>query len=217
MTHWQKISAALAATALAGWAGLTAPASNAATTVCGSNCAALYNLDYGTTDLLAVAGASGTSASPGQLIWMTQATNTNPGEDWVLNPEGTVADFYYAGILSSGLNTHYGSDEVYEYQYAPNGTATGYCLGVAVTNASGYSSVALEPCGVNNKTLWIFDVADQYHRDIPLITGTDTNFSYPYVLTGDTLGTFLHTKQITGGNGIINTGQYWATIYGPLP
>ena len=215
MTHRKKISAALAALAIAAWAGMTAPASNAATTVCGDGCAALYNLDYGTTDMLAVAGASGTTASAGQLMVMAPASNTNPGEDWVLFPEGTVNDFYQAGVLSAGLNQHYGSDEVYEYQYTPNGTDTGYCLGVTSTFNSSYTG--LEPCGVDNRTLWIFDVADQYHRDIPLITGTDTDFSYPYVLTGDTTTNYLRTKQLTGGNGVINTGQYWATIYGPLP
>lgn len=216
MTHWKKFCAASAVMALAGWAGLAAPAATAATTSCGSGCAALYNLDYGTSDVMAVAGASGTNANTGQPIALLPASNSNPGEDWALYAEGTVNDFYQAGIVSSGLDLHYGNDEVYEYQYTPYGAGTGYCLGVAGTAGNG-APVSLQPCGVDASTLWVYDVADQNHRDVPLISGTDTNFTYPYVLTGDTAGITMHTEMLTGGDGVIDTGQYWATIYGVLP
>ena len=56
--------------------------------------------------------------------------------------------------------------------------------------------VSLQPCGVSAKTVWILDiplVAGQqsdgcptnplYRLEAPLINGSDTNFSHPFVLT----------------------------------
>lgn len=212
-----KFFAAAAAIAMAGWAGLAAPAASAATAQCGSGCAALYTLDFGSTSVIAVAGAQGTKANTGQPVALLPASPTNQGEDWVLEDEGTVGDFYQAGILSAGLNLHYGNDEVYEYQYVPYGNgSTGLCLGVAGKAGNG-SPVSLQPCGETASTLWVYDVADQDRRDVPLIAGTDTNFSFPLVLTADTVGLTMHTKMLTGGDGVIDTGQYWATEYGVLP
>jgi hypothetical protein len=193
-----------------------APAAHAATTQCGANCEALYNLTFGTADVVAVVGASGTSAHTGQAVDLSAASGSNQGEDWVLEDEGTVADFYAAGYLSAAFNLHYGGDEVYEYDYIPRGTYTGECLGVAGT-AGNTTPVSLQPCGVNAKTLWATDTADQYERQLPLINGTDNNFSFPYVLTGDKTGTALSTHMLTGGNGVIDSGQYWGTEFGVLP
>ena len=43
--------------------------------------------------------------------------------------------------------------------------------------------VALEPCGVSGKTVWMVDSRRHVaHGYVPLINGSDTNFSHPYVL-----------------------------------
>ena len=215
MTSTRRVAAAGAAVALAGWAALAAPAAHAATTQCGDDCASLYNLIYGSSDVIAVAGASGTSSHTGQPVALLAASGSNQGEDWVLEDEGTVSDFYAAGYVSAAMNLHYGGDEVYEYDYAPYGVYTGECLGVAGIAGNG-APVSLQPCGVSAKTLWAADVADQYQRQVPLINGSDTNFSYPYVLTADTTGITMTTHMLTGGNGVIDDGQYWATEYGVL-
>jgi hypothetical protein len=86
----------------------------------------------------------------------------------------------------------------YEYEYAPFGSDSGLCIGVAAT-ASPEEPVTLQPCGVSSKTIWVVDdlnVVDhatgqieQVSPDpigafgVPLINGSDTNFSRPYVLT----------------------------------
>jgi len=52
---------------------------------------------------------------------------------------------------------------------------------------------------------------------VPLINGTDTNFSYPTVLTANTTGVKVTTSELTGGDGVIEDGQYWSSEYGVLP
>ena len=76
----------------------------------------------------------------------------------------------------------------FENEYAPFGVDSGLCLGVAATAFSD-EGVTLQPCGVSSKTVWILDTLDQQFTDawahgyIPLINGSNTNFSQPFVLT----------------------------------
>ena len=58
-------------------------------------------------------------------------------------------------------------------------------MGVART-AFQDEKVSLQGCGVTSRTVWIVDTNDQAtitSAGIPLINGSDTNFSHPYVLT----------------------------------
>jgi hypothetical protein len=210
-----KFAAAGAAAAIAALTAVTAPAARAATPQCGSDCAALYNLIYGNSEVIGAADANGTNAYQGEFAFLMPASSTNQAEDWVLEPEGTVADFFYAGYVSAGLNLHYGNDEAYEYDYVPDGVFSGLCLGVP-GQASNGTVVSLQPCGETAQTLWIADTADQYERQIPLISGLDTNFAYPDVLTADSTGVNIDVNELTGGDGVIDDGQYWGTEYGVL-
>ena len=65
-------------------------------------------------------------------------------------------DFYQAGLLSGGLNALYGGLFVYEIEYTPGASPSDLCLGTAATPGAVGTPVALEPCGVKAKTLWIF-------------------------------------------------------------
>jgi hypothetical protein len=101
-----------------------------------------------------------------------------------------------SGSLPGSTNTAGNGvdDYAFEIQYAPYGAPTGECVGVAATATSG-EKVSLEPCGVSGKTLWIIDndgtnwdfFTDDgltaAHGYFPLINGSDTNFSQPFVLT----------------------------------
>ena len=76
-------------------------------------------------------------------------------------------------------------DPAFELEYAPYGVDSGLCMGVATTARQG-TPVVLEPCGISSKTVWIIDTADSTtitHGYVPLINGSDTNFSHPYVLS----------------------------------
>jgi hypothetical protein len=91
---------------------------------------------------------------------------------------------------------------------------------------------------VSSKTVWIQDDIDQQfatdpNGDWPLINGSDTNFSHPFVLTypGSSYPTDkprpqLYTANITGsavdstgGPGIdtVNSNQLWSWDFGVLP
>ncbi len=78
------------------------------------------------------------------------------------------------------------NDPAFEIEYAPYGVDSGLCMGVAAT-AVEEENVSLQPCGVSAKTVWIADIFDSpstlFNGYIPLINGSDTNFSQPFVLT----------------------------------
>ena len=64
---------------------------------------------------------------------------------------------------------------------------SGLCVGVAST-AVQEEGVTLQECGASSKTVWAVDVFDQPIESFflgyyPLINGSDTNFSQPFVLT----------------------------------
>jgi len=109
----------------------------------------------------------------------------------------TAVDFAEcSGTGGIGVN-----DYAFEIQYSPFGAPTGECVGVAATAVAG-EKVTLQPCGVSGKTIWIWDTpcfssygsgsgtnycsnfeAFFKNHQFPLINGSDTNFSQPFVLT----------------------------------
>jgi hypothetical protein len=132
-------------------------------------------------------------------------------------------------------------DPAVELEYAPFGVDSGLCVGVAMTAAQG-EGVTLQPCGVSAKTVWILDVggtrlsgADDINAAsqgyIPLINGSDTNFSHPFVLTYPKNGfptdrprPQLRTNNLTGfsnGNGgpvlgSVSSNQLYGAVFGVL-
>ena len=172
---------------------------NASTPSCGGNCVTWYGEEYGPTFVLDVLRQG---ERVGQPIIQFRASNSDPAEDFVYDEEGSVSDFYAAGLVSESLDLHYGGlgcesgyapgppatcttpypdDNAFELEYAPYGVDSGLCAGTASTAGNG-TPVALEPCGVSSKTVWVEDDGDGDGPYIPLINGSDTNFSNPYVL-----------------------------------
>ena len=121
----------------------------------------------------------------------------------------------------------------WEIEYAPDGVDSGLCVGLASTAVSG-EGVTLQPCGVTCKTVWITDTvnaAGWHDNYLPVINGSDDNFSQPFVLdypqngfptdkprpqlivnnlTGYTNGSILNQS------GIVDT-QEWGADFGTLP
>ena len=126
-------------------------------------------------------------------------------------------------------------DPAFEIEYAPYGVNSGLCMGTATTAISG-EGVTLQPCGVSANTVWIVDTYDSWHLFtnggfFPLINGSDTNFSQPFVLTYPKNGfpTDLPRPQLTvtnltgfsNGNGgpelgTIQSNQLWSARFGVL-
>jgi hypothetical protein len=159
----------------------------ASTPSCGGACINGWGAEYGPQFVLDVL-RQGEKA--GQPLILFRASNSDPAEDFVESSQGTVADFYAAGMVSKALALHYGglaagapNLNAYEDEYAPYGVDSGLCAGVGTTAGNG-TPVALEPCGVSSKTVWVEDTADVAVDSpvVPLINGSDTNFSHPYVL-----------------------------------
>jgi hypothetical protein len=174
----------------------------AQTPSCGKSCISGFSDQYGPQFISDVL-RQGEKA--GQPIILFRTSNQDPAEDFVYSDTGTVADFYAAGLVSKALDLHYGglgcesgysagppatcenpypNDEAYEMEYAPYGVDSGLCIGTGTTAVNG-TPVALEPCGESGKTVWVVDSADgtnDYNGVAPLINGSDTNFSHPYVL-----------------------------------
>ena len=258
-----SVAATLALVGGVGTAGvLGAGTASAATPSCGIACINLFSYQFGThSSPNSTVDVLRQGEKVGQPIILFRTANYDPALDWTFAFQGTVADFFAAGLVSSSLALHYGclagvnfpncpfniagfnfpsggnSDLLaVENEYAPFGVDSGLCLGVAATAVQG-EGVTLQPCGVSSKTVWVLDTLDQSftaawaHGYIPLINGSDTNFSQPFVLTYPASGVptdkprpQLTVNNLTGfsfhvgnlfGTGA-NSNQLWGATFGPL-
>ena len=248
MSIKSKVLAAAATLTLVSGVGvagsLTAGSAAAATPSCGNSCINVFSHQFGThrspnftVDVLKQ------GERVGQPIILFRTANFDPALDFTVAFQGTVADFFKAGLVSAAVFLHYGggaagfpNDFAFENEYAPFGVNSGLCVGVAATAFQG-EGVTLQPCGVSAKTVWILDTLDQqftsawFHGYIPLINGSNTNFSQPFVLTYPANGVptdkprpQLVVTNLTGfsfhiGN-LFGTGangnQLWGATFGEL-
>src|ERR1700723_4718081 len=246
-----KVLAAAATVTMVGGVGLastlTAGTASAATPSCGNSCSAIFSHQVGThAEPNYVVDVLRQGEKGGQPIILFRTANFDPAEDWTAAFQGTVADFFAAGLVSAAVDLHYGggaagfpNGPAVENEYAPFGVDSGLCLGVAAT-AFNDEGVTLQPCGVSSKTVWIADVFDSpdtlFNRYIPVINGSDTNFSRPFVLTypNDSFPTDKPRPQIVVTNlsgesntsppffipgpelGTVNVNQLWGADTGIL-
>jgi hypothetical protein len=249
-----SVAATLALVGGVGTAGvLGAGTASAATPSCGISCINLFSHQFGsfkspnyTVDVLRQ------GEKVGQPIILFRQANYDPALDWTVAFQGTVADFLAAGLVSTAVALHYGciptvtfptcifavNDPAFENEYSPFGVESGLCMGLAATAVTG-EGVTLQPCGVSSKTVWILDTYDQqfnfisaFKNGVPLINGSDTNFSQPFVLTypNDSTPTDKPRPQLVVTNltgfsngfggpqvGTINSNQLWGATFGELP
>jgi hypothetical protein len=262
MSIKSKVLAAAATLTLVSGVGaagaLTAGTATAATPSCGHRCIDIFSREFGfhfspnfVMDVLRQ------GMKVGQPIILYRTSNTDPAEDFTVAYQGQVSDFYAAGMVSAQVNLHYGggcalwlpvgtppvqqcqvlypNDPAFEFEYAPFGVDSGLCVGLATT-AINQEGVTLEPCGVSSKTVWIADTADSpatlFNGYIPLINGSDNNFSHPFVLSYPTNGyptdkprPQLEVTNITGFShgfppgpilGSVDDNQLWGADFGVL-
>jgi hypothetical protein len=252
MSIKSKVLAAAATLTLVGGVGtvgvLTSGSATAATPSCGPDCINLFNKDF--------AGFNGGAASPvdvfrqgekvGQPIILFRSSNSDPALDWSSSFQGTVSQLGPAGIglLSAATVLHYGGIlpgtfdlAAFENAYTPFGVFSGLCSGVAAT-AFQNEGVTLQPCGVSGKTIWIVDFNEDNFNNfpgVPLINGSNTNFSHPFVMTygmnnnpTDKPRPQVTVTNLTGftqtGNGgflpvisSVSSSQLWFATFGVLP
>ena len=252
MSFKSKVLAGAASLALVGGVAVAGGLSaNAATPSCGHNCIDIFNRQFGTyRSPNFVMDVFRQGARVGQPIILFRTSNSDPAEDFTVSLQGNVSDFFNAGLVSSAVALHYGGlaagaddDAAYELEYAPNGVDSGLCVGVQATAMQG-EHVTLQACGVSAKTVWIVDdggsnfdtgvsLGDSPRTSpfyVPLINGSDTNFSHPFVLDyphngypTDIPRPQLQVRNLTGfsnGHGpivgtVIDT-QLWGAVFGQL-
>jgi len=253
MSFKSKVLAGAATLALVGGAAatITSGPANAATPSCGHRCINLFSKKFSdvlTTKPGFVVDVLRQGAKVGQPIILFRTSNSDPAEDFVPSIQGTTADFYAAGLVSAAVALHYGciaggnfpncgitgvDDPAIELEYSPFGVDSGLCVGVAAT-ATAKEGVTLQPCGVSAKTVWIIDTNDSPATlrggYVPLINGSDTNFSHPFVLEYPANGIptdkprpQLFVNNLTGfSNGIgtpigsVDDNQLWGADFGVL-
>jgi len=244
MSIKSKVAAAAAAVTLVGGFGAvaasTATSAGAATPSCGNACVNVFSKLFGThRHPNFVMDVWRQAAKVNQPIILFRSSLSDPAEDFNASLQGTVNDFFNAGLVSAAVNLHYGggavgfpNDPAFELEYTPYGVGSGLCVGVFSTAAQG-TKVSLQPCGVTSKTVWIVDTLDTNFVGgfVPLINGSDTNFSHPFVLTYPKNGyptdiprPQLTTTNLTGftGNflvpvlGTVNDNQMWSARFGVL-
>jgi hypothetical protein len=199
-----RIFAGLAVLVLAG-GGITAAATagNASTSDC-ATCINLASQQFKGD----IAEVSGGTAQVGQKVILS-AAGPFSSEDFKLLFQGTVKDFYAAGIIGPAVGLTWPKLSVYEFQFAPGGTDTALCLGSAATAANGVA-VTLQPCGVNAQTTWIPLTIDDIGGFEPMINGTDTNVNTPFVLSaGSAAADKLTTHKLDLIAGTFNPAEMW--------
>jgi len=248
-----KVFAAAATLTLVGGVSTVGMLSAAAATPsCGNACVDIFSREFGThrtPNFVLDVWRQG--AKVGQPIILFRTSDTDPAEDINASFQGLTSDFFGAGLVSAAVELHYGAglglpttqagpppgngfpnDQAFELEYTPFGVGSGLCVGVASTAVQG-TKVSLQPCGVSSKTVWIVDTLDSNirHGYVPLINGSVTNFSHPFVLTYPKNGyptdkprPQLITQNLTGftGNflvpvlGTVNDNQLWGADFGVL-
>src|SRR5580698_1576342 len=175
MSVKSKVFAAAATLTLVGGAVAaalaTAGAANAATPSCGNGCVDVFSHQFGTfADPQFVMDSYKQGDVAGTPVILFRTSNADPAEDFTVDQEGFVSEFFAANLVSAGValqfgcvpggtfgvcdGTGQGDYWAYEFMYSPYGVQTGLCTGVAATAVAG-EKVTLQPCGVSGKTVWI--------------------------------------------------------------
>ena len=148
MSIKSKVLAAAATLTLVGGVGvagaLSAGTASAATPSCGNSCINIFSQQFGThKSPNYVVDVLRQGEKTGQPIILFRTANFDPAEDWTLAFQGTTADFFAAGLVSSAVALHYGcipaglaganfpdcygqttiavNDPAFEIEYAPFG------------------------------------------------------------------------------------------------
>jgi hypothetical protein len=103
MSIKSKVIAAAAAMTLVGGIGAAGQlTANAATPSCGNHCIDLFSRQFSTHfDPDFVLDVLRQGAKVGQPIILFRKSNADPGQDFTISYQGTVADFFTAGLVTA--------------------------------------------------------------------------------------------------------------------
>src|SRR4051794_34659477 len=215
--------------------GVTAAATgtaSAATPACGiggAGCISVFSSELGTYahPNFVEAVLDGGGANIGQPVGLKTASGFDSSED--IRPgvpegtEGTISDFYAAGLASAEANSHYGSLHAVQQRYAPFGVATDLCVGLARV-ARQNEGLTLQACN-DATTVWIVDALPRTASGyFPIINATTTDFSHPFamhlprneVASGRPLQMRARRLQFLTGEKTLPARQLWGAVFGVL-
>ena len=120
MSVKKRIVAAAAAVTLAGGVGIaSAGSASAATPSCGHHCVDIFTLIFGSHHRPNfVVDVFKQAQRTGQPIILYRTSNNDPAEDFTYAAQGTVHDFFLAGLVSASLDLHYHALQAYEVEYS---------------------------------------------------------------------------------------------------
>jgi hypothetical protein len=221
-----SVTAAVAATATLGLAATGATAANAATkpvkAAVTPSCTfnnycddPIFNVEFGIQYFQNNSELRYKTGNPVNLNW---ANDNNPGEDWVVDLQESVAKLYKLGYVSNAIQNLYKRSYAAEVQWVPYGVSSNLCRGLSKWAKPGLA-VTLQPCGNFPYTLWIIGKNYKWsgYAGNTLITAASTNPSRPYVLTagggvwGGNPTANLQVDMQASDDGVINPGQLWCT------
>ena len=198
---------------------------NAATPACGQNCIDIFSQAF-PGSYFNVPGQA--HPQVGSAVNLAPGSATNPGEDFVMDSEAPVNDYFQAGIVGAALNARYGNPkgrygnlDMYEFRFAPFGVESLLCVGVATTPFYG-TPVSLQPCGISARTLWVpVPVQTSAGSSYMFVNGAETfMFNSPFVLTTMSPGSdLLLWPQTSFFNRTVPSTSYqsWGALAGVLP
>ena len=153
----------------------------------------------------------------GQPLTLARASDTNPGEDFTFEDDGTVSEFVEAGLIAPGMAALYGPLEVYEIQYAPYGAQSGLCVGVGTAPAERHPGC---PRAVRGERQDHLDSRLRHHPDHDRRRARDQRrdrqqLLRPPSLTALAPGLPLSTSMLRVSDATLAINQLWGARWGP--
>ena len=200
-----KVFAAAATLTLVGGVSTVGMLSaSAATPSCGGACVDIFSREFGThrtPNFVLDVWRQG--AKVGQPIILFRTSDTDPAEDINASFQGLTSDFFAAGLVSSAVELHYGgglgtADWRERLPGRPGVRARVHAVRRGQRPVRRRCQHRRPGHQGQPAAVWRFveDRLDRGHRRlapsasgyVPLINGSDTNFSHPFVLTYPTNG-----------------------------
>jgi hypothetical protein len=200
----------------------------AATPACGPTCLSVFSKELGTyAQPNFVEHVFGGVASVGTPTGLNPASNSDTSEDWINPHPGTVSDYYALGLVSAAVNENYSTLQASQLEYAPAGTPTGLCVGIAEDPYQN-EPLSLQPCTVPGRTVWIIGTALSPSTArmgfFPIVSGATADFSHPFTMsyprhvdTSEQLPPIrVRHMQFLGDEGTLPDTQLWGVEHGAL-
>ena len=225
----RRLLAAVATLAIVGGVSAAATgAASAATPACGPDCISVFSSKLGTfaQPNFVEAVLRGGRAKVGQPVGLKRASRFDATQDIKPDapvPDAKVSDFYAAGMVSAKANSHYGSLPAVQQRYAPFGTPTDLCVGLA--SVAQKQGLTLQPCSVPGTTVWII------HEGLatpsgyfPIINAATTDFRRPFAMhlprnklaSGKPVQMQARRLQFRTGEKTLPARQLWGAVFGEL-